>query len=82
MEGVKKQGMLSPWWCLLYSLPGPALFQRGWPERIYRGVPGEPEAGTEQEQGDDREHQEVPQGGQEAGRIRRTATGSQEICQC
>ena len=61
--------MISPGWCLLYSLPGPALVQGGGPEGIYRGVPGEPEAGAEQEQGDDGKHQEVPQRGQEAGRI-------------
>ena len=82
IEGMKKQGKLSPCWCPPYSLPGPALVQRGGPEGIHWGVPGEPEAGAEQEQGDDREHQEVPQGGPEAGRLRRTSAGSQEIRQC
>lgn len=65
---------------ILYSPLGQALVQRWRPERFPGGVSGQPEAGADQEQGDDRKHQEVPRWGQETWGIGCAAAGSEEIC--
>lgn len=59
------------------------VFVRGerWRQKRFPwGVSGQPEAGAKQEQGNEREHQEVPGRGQKTGGVRRIETSSKEIC--
>lgn len=62
-------------WCA-----GEVYVRRRWSEGLPGRVSGQSQAGTEQEQRDEGEHQEVSWGGQKTRRIRSTQASQEEIC--